>query len=80
MTDMRSVADGVAKLLKRRYMEVEMTEDDVALVTSIVGSSTFEVAKGDVCPSCLQSTVVIESGCRHCEIRLGGCGNYSGCD
>lgn len=76
----RSVADGVAKLLKRRYMEVEMTEEDVALVTSIVGSSTFEVAKGDVCPSCLQSTVVIESGCRHCEIRLGGCGNYSGCD
>ena len=71
----RSVADGVGKLLRRLYVggdEVEV--DDARPVTQLT------ISQGDVCPNCLQATVVMESGCRHCEIRLGGCGTYSGCD
>lgn len=73
----RSVADGLAKLLKRLYMAEEV---EAGVVTNPTGSSTLTLAQGDVCPLCLQATVVIEAGCRHCETRLGGCGEFSGCD
>lgn len=73
----RSVADGVAKLLKRLYMSEAVEAGEI---TNPVGSSTLTLAQGDVCPNCHQATVVIEAGCRHCETRLGGCGEFSGCD
>lgn len=73
----RSVADGVAKLLKRLYMAEEIAAGEVI---SPVGSSVPQVAHGDVCPNCLQATVVMQDGCKHCEPRLGGCGEFSGCD
>jgi hypothetical protein len=72
-----SVADGVAKLLKRLYMSEAVEAGEI---TNPVGSSTLTLAQGDVCPNCHQATVVIEAGCRHCETRLGGCGEFSGCD
>lgn len=76
----RSVADGIAKLLRRLYL----TKEDVVVVD--VNPVVFEAltglpsASGDICPNCLQATVVMESGCRHCEVRLGGCGEFTGCD
>lgn len=73
----RSVADGLAKLLRRLYLQ---EETEAGEITNPVGSSTLTVAKGDICPNCLQATVVMEAGCKHCEVRLGGCGEFSGCD
>lgn len=73
----RSVADGLAKLLRRLYLQ---EETEAGEITNPTGSSMLTVAKGDICPNCLQATVVMEAGCKHCEVRLGGCGEFSGCD
>ena len=41
---------------------------------------TIRVDPTMLCPMCHNATLVMESGCRHCAIQLGGCGAYSGCD
>lgn len=131
----RSIGDGVGKLLRRLYLEGDrqhlnfgglaveqpspqvvdtgvlpgVTEQitvstftyDSVPTTTVIGpegmpvvemlvptqvdhrtvQATYTVqASGDICPSCNNATVVMESGCRHCEPRLGGCGMFSGCD
>ena len=73
----KSVADGVSKLLRREYMTLpesaELIEEEVRVLRTKVDADR-------VCPKCHNATLVMESGCRHCEPRLGGCGDYSGCD
>lgn len=73
----RSVADGLAKLLRRIYLQ---EETEAGEITSPVGSTKLQISQGDVCPQCLQATLVVEAGCKHCDVRLGGCGEYEGCD
>lgn len=98
-----SVADGVAKLLKRLYTDAYSLPAQVAAsmptVTEQVTVSSFTSALGDtpgfaassfaasstftateLCPNCNNASVIMESGCRHCDPRLGGCGEFSGCD
>lgn len=71
----RSVADGVAKLFRRLYMaDVEWTAASTADEERLVVDTTM------TCPNCGMASVVVESGCRHCDVRLGGCGEFSGCD
>lgn len=77
----RSVADGVAKMLRRRYL-TEPAEE-VAVYEQVRVASVDERPVADtsmLCPQCGNASLVMESGCRHCDIRLGGCGEYSGCD
>jgi hypothetical protein len=80
----RSVADGVAKLLRRTYMapsneSVSVTTLDGSVVQS--ADETFPVADPTlVCPSCHHATVVAQNGCQQCEPRLGGCGDFYKCD
>lgn len=78
----RSAADGVAKLLKRRYLG----QDDVA---SLVISEQVTVRQGATlpgadpertCPRCNLASIIVESGCAHCDMRLGGCGEWEGCE
>lgn len=70
----RSVADGVAKLLRRLFMQ------DDERVTSPVGSSLLEVDTSRTCPECGQTSIITEAGCSHCDVRLGGCGEFTRCD
>jgi ribonucleoside-diphosphate reductase alpha chain len=78
----RSVADGIAKLLRRIYMPtsslpqpvVEAAEAEAAPQSVLVADPT------KVCPKCHQATLIWESGCSHCDTRLGGCGEYEGCE
>lgn len=70
-----SVADGVGKLLARLYLGAEQ-------VPAVQFTETVTVKQADtmtVCPNCKNATVVFESGCFHCDTRLGGCGNYEAC-
>jgi hypothetical protein len=63
-----SVADGLAKLLERLYTDN--------------GGITHQSPTLDphsTCPLCLNTSLVVESGCSRCETRLGGCGQYEGC-
>jgi ribonucleoside-diphosphate reductase alpha chain len=90
-TRVRSVADGVAKLLQRRYLNVPIT---VSTTPKVLESVTISSNAGTIsssepalivdptmtCPLCHNASLVMESGCRHCDVRLGGCGEYSGCD
>ena len=128
----RSIPDGVGKLLRRLYMEglrenlnfgggrrEQGSEPDevyeLPAVTEQITATTFSYGAVPVtatyatdqvrmlvptdvdhhvaqatftstidttmnCPMCHNATVIMESGCRHCEPRLGGCGQYSGCD
>lgn len=69
----KSAADGVGKLLRALYIA------DSTPVIEDVGRSLLVDATA-VCPKCLNATIVFEAGCRHCDIRLGGCGDYSACD
>lgn len=76
-----SVADALAKLLKRIYL------GDNAPTVTIKVEETFTPPKATprpdpstVCPKCGNATVVVEAGCRHCDDRLGGCGQFSVCD
>lgn len=66
----KSAADGLAAMLRRTYLEGQ------GKVTIKDG----EVDASRICPSCHNATLVYEQGCFHCEVRLGGCGNYIGCD
>jgi ribonucleoside-diphosphate reductase alpha chain len=70
----RSVADGIAKLLRRHYLP-----DDLTVEGQVIPSQT-QVDPARVCPKCHNATLVMDSGCQHCEVRLGGCGLYEGCE
>ena len=69
-----SVADGVAKLLKRLYGPQAEVE------TPNIPTDTPVASPHDICPNCQNATVVYEAGCAHCDVRLGGCGVFSACD
>jgi ribonucleoside-diphosphate reductase alpha chain len=80
----RSVADALGKLLRRVYLG-----GDYEPVVSISVTETVREVESKqqqvhdpqtVCPKCHNATVVMESGCKHCEPRLGGCGDYTVCD
>jgi ribonucleoside-diphosphate reductase alpha chain len=64
-----SVADGVAKLLKRVYIDSDG-----------LGDQKPQVDLSRVCPKCTNTSLVMQEGCFHCDTRLGGCGEYEGCD
>jgi len=87
----RSAADGVAKLFTRLYLApaAEKASDSYVLTEKVTVTSRTspQVTESDgtldperVCPKCHNATLVMVNGCRHCEIRLGGCGDYSGCE
>jgi ribonucleoside-diphosphate reductase alpha chain len=97
----KSVADGVARLLRKRYMtpaaDTFAAIMETVVVSPIVPSSkayiisvnddhvstTLDTPRADMgrtCPRCHQASLVMESGCAHCDIRLGGCGLYEGCE
>lgn len=86
----RSAADGVAKLFTRLYLKpVEEVSDSYVLTekVTVTTRASQQVTESDgsldperVCPKCHNATLVMVNGCRHCEIRLGGCGDYSGCE
>lgn len=64
-----SAADGLAQALRDRYLNgnrVTITNGDVDTTR--------------VCPDCKNTSLVFEDGCLHCETRLGGCGEFVGCD
>lgn len=75
----KSVADGVAKLLARRYILIRNLEvvEEISVTSKV---DPAKVDQGRVCPKCHNATLVMEAGCRHCDTRLGGCGLYEGCD
>lgn len=69
----KSAADGVGKLLRALYLaDTVSVEQDVA--------RSLQVDATAVCPLCHNATLIFENGCRHCDTRLGGCGEYTGCD
>lgn len=80
----RSVADAVAKLLSKQYLSFEVEVNQVIMDHALkekTGADLLMVADASrVCPNCLNASLVMEAGCRHCEVKLGGCGEYSGCD
>jgi ribonucleoside-diphosphate reductase alpha chain len=80
----RSVADGIAGLLRRTYMAVEdfdgPTVWEEVRVTTIAPDGVEELAGGrGLCPDCGNATMVPQQGCWTCDPRIGGCG-YSKCD
>ncbi len=78
----RSVADGISKLLKRRYLAEDSTETLVFTETVTIkpGALLPGADPERTCPRCHLASIVVESGCAHCDVRLGGCGEYEGCE
>jgi ribonucleoside-diphosphate reductase alpha chain len=78
----RSVADGIAKLLKRRYQGATAPETVTLTETvTITQGATLPGADPErTCPRCNLASVIVESGCAHCDMRLGGCGEWEGCE
>ncbi len=80
----RSVGDGLGKLLRSLYLDrvadVGPSEGDGAPDPAERSTAPQERNLFGVCPKCKNATLVMESGCQHCETRLGGCGEYSACD
>lgn len=72
----RSVADGVAKLLRKHYM----TDDASWTTASTSDEDRLVVDTTRTCPDCGMASIVVEAGCSHCDVRLGGCGSFSACD
>jgi ribonucleoside-diphosphate reductase alpha chain len=72
----KSVPDGIGKLLRRLF--VGAPEPQIISTVEIIPRESIDTST--VCPECNQASLVMEAGCRHCDIRLGGCGQYSGCD
>jgi ribonucleoside-diphosphate reductase alpha chain len=70
-----SVADGVGKLLERLY-----PPDTLSEVVPLVTMASDAPDLGQTCPKCGNASLVFESGCLHCDVRFGGCGNFSRCD
>jgi ribonucleoside-diphosphate reductase alpha chain len=70
-----SVADGVGKLLERLYQPDTLSE-----VVPLVTMASDAPDLGQTCPKCGNASLVFESGCLHCDVRFGGCGNFSRCD
>jgi ribonucleoside-diphosphate reductase alpha chain len=76
----RSVADAVAKLLRRLYLDDLPTEAPPPALATMPPVDEAVLDPTMTCPNCGQASVVMESGCRHCDMRLGGCGSYNACD
>lgn len=79
----RSVADGVAKLLKRRYVAEDSFEAITVTETVAVKPALTTLPGADperTCPRCNLASIIVESGCAHCDPRLGGCGSWEGCE
>jgi ribonucleoside-diphosphate reductase alpha chain len=74
-----SVADGVAKTLKRLYLDTPEAQPMTETLAEIKAERE-KVDPAMVCPNCHNATVVVEAGCRHCSTMLGGCGEFNGCD
>lgn len=85
-----SVADGVGKLLERLYLTPNVATESVytrpfgalPIPTTTNEPIVYDthIETGMTCPNCGVASLVFESGCLHCDLRLGGCGEYSGCD
>lgn len=77
----KSVADGLGKLLSNLYLT---PLENVVRQPSVVEDPNEEVDLDwnphSICPECKSATVVNDGGCSHCEVRLGGCGNFTACD
>lgn len=65
----RSLADGVAKVL-RDYLKGEEIKEEVEEETSFVGEQQSlpldKNKRGDLCPECGQASLVLEEGCAKC--------------
>jgi ribonucleoside-diphosphate reductase alpha chain len=79
-TRVLSVADGVGKLLERLYLP----DPSQALLEAPGGlsgpSGLMQLDRGQTCPRCGVASLVYESGCLHCDVRYGGCGDFNRCD
>ena len=63
-----------------QHGQVQMLVPTAVDYSVMQATHTIQVDPTMLCPMCHNATLVMESGCRHCEVRLGGCGLYSGCD
>jgi ribonucleoside-diphosphate reductase alpha chain len=70
-----SVADGVGKLLERLYQPSLLEE-----VLEAPGALSEAPDRGQTCPRCGNASLVFEAGCLHCDVRFGGCGDFTRCD
>lgn len=72
----KSAADGLSRALRRTYLEEHESEQ-----VQVRAGSPLPVADPTrICPDCHNASLVMDQGCYHCEVRLGGCGVYEGCD
>jgi ribonucleoside-diphosphate reductase alpha chain len=74
-----SVADGVSKLLERLY-QPNLLAEVLEPPRGLPEASEPHLDLGQTCPRCGVASVIYESGCLHCDIRFGGCGDYTRCD
>ncbi|HVE81020.1 MAG TPA: adenosylcobalamin-dependent ribonucleoside-diphosphate reductase [Candidatus Dormibacteraeota bacterium] len=76
-----SAPDGLSKLLERKYIDVDadVSELEDAAADPPAEGGNGKVLGTEICPKCHRGTVVFADGCLHCEIRLGGCGEYNKC-
>jgi ribonucleoside-diphosphate reductase alpha chain len=80
-----SVADGVGKLLERLYQPVlsqEILEAPGGLsgAPGLIDGGPMALDRGQTCPRCGVTSLVYEAGCLHCDVRFGGCGDFTRCD
>lgn len=73
-----SAPDGLAKLLERRYLNGQASQNG-STAAAMPAASSYNTAL-ELCPKCKRHTVVVDQGCRHCDLRHGGCGQYNACD
>jgi ribonucleoside-diphosphate reductase alpha chain len=78
----KSVADGLGKLLSSLYLSplANVVRQPSVLEDTTVDDADLDWLPYAVCPNCKQASVVNDSGCSHCEVRLGGCGDFTACD
>lgn len=81
-----SVADGVGKLLERIYppepsQAILEAPGGLSGAPEAMEAGTLEMLdRGQTCPRCGVASLVYEAGCLHCDIRYGGCGDFTRCD
>jgi ribonucleoside-diphosphate reductase alpha chain len=76
-----SVADGVGKLLERLYQPGMLPADTGDPDPAVMWAPLTEALDlGQTCPKCGNASLIYESGCVHCDVRFGGCGNFNRCD
>ena len=62
----RSLADGVAKVLKRYLTEDQNSSSEPAKLISQQPSLTARLKRRDICPGCGNASLVFEEGCAKC--------------